>query len=106
MAYQYPPEIGKNTQPDKIPKRRGPKRLDLRLVQLPFFHETMGPKPMRKIKIRPMGAIILLKKEGPTVMRCPVIHSEREGNMVAHITQKAPTTKIILLSTKALSLEK
>jgi len=50
---------------------------------------SSGPTPVRNKSIKPRGTFTLLKKGAPTLMRSPVIHSEKTGNKVP----KAPPHK-------------
>src|SRR5258708_38157919 len=60
-------------------------------------HASKGPIPVRKIRNRPIGIIILLKKGGPTVILYPRTHSERIGNSVPQstATQAAGSTRVV-----------
>ena len=59
--------------------------------------------PVSTSRARPIGAIHLLKKGGPTVSRSPVIASLSVGNIVANRTNSAENSRIQLLTRNAAS---
>ena len=59
--------------------------------------------PVSSSSISPMGIIHLLKKGGPTVMRCPVTASLNVGNIVANRMKNAENSRIQLLARNAAS---
>src|SRR5882762_4672529 len=66
---------------------------------------SSGPTPVRNKSIKPRGTFTLLKKGAPTLMRSPVIHSEKTGNKVPESTATQKTTRIKLLKRKLDSRE-
>ena len=72
-------------------------------VTVDFRHASSGPTPVRNSRIRPIGAIHLLKNGPATVSRLPVTASLSVGNIVANSTKNAENSRIQLLTRNAAS---
>src|SRR5260370_12821554 len=70
-----------------------------------FRHASSGPTPVKNRSNNPMGIFTLLKKGAPTLMRLPVIHSEKTGKSVPERIATQDTRRIRLLNRKLDSRE-
>ncbi len=70
-----------------------------------FRHASSGPTPVKNSSSSPMGIFTLLKNGAPTLMRSPVIHSEKTGNSVPERIAMHETNRIRLLNRKLDSRE-
>src|SRR4051794_7436979 len=74
-----------------------------RLIRVDFRQPSSGPTPVRNNRIRPTGAIHLLKNGAATVNRVPVTASLSVGNIVPKSTKNAENSRIQLFNMNAAS---
>ncbi len=70
-----------------------------------FRQASSGPTPVKNSSSSPMGMFTLLKNGAPTLMRLPVIHSEKTGKSVPERMAMQDTRRIRLLNRKLDSRE-
>ncbi len=91
--------------PAATPIASGHPKFRFRLSVEVFRHASNGPTPVKNSSSSPMGIFTLLKNGPPTLMRSPVIHSEKTGNNVPESMAMHETSRIRLLNRKLDSRE-
>src|SRR5712691_7659730 len=91
--------------PAATPIASGHPKFRFRLSVEVFRHASSGPTPVKNSSSNPVGMFTLLKNGAPTLMRSPVIHSEKTGNNVPESMAMHDTSRIKLLNKKLDSRE-
>src|SRR5436309_6028000 len=87
------------------PAAAGIIRLRRMLAKEVLRHASSGPTPVRNIRNKPIGRIILLKNGGPTLILCPCTASDKIGKSVPQSTAKHAASSTRLLNRKLDSRE-
>src|SRR5208282_5791821 len=93
------------TPPATSPVPNGQPKLRFKLSVEVFRHASSGPTPVKNKSRSPAGILTLLKKGAPTLIRSPVIHSEKTGKSVPERTARQETRRSKLLNKKLDSRE-
>src|SRR5258708_33543378 len=91
--------------PGGSPIDRGQAKFRFRLSVEVLRHASSGPTPVKNSSSSPIGIVTLLKNGAPTLMRLPVIHSEKTGKSVPVGTATVNTSRRRLLKRKLDSRE-